>query len=518
MLRSRGIILTLTRGLRGQVSSNRLKRASLGPREHISTEPVVEEGLARLRGENVTQPKRETSEEHSLNHHPKDDSRKIRAARYVPLSIPITAETQHDLLAQHVTPLCQKPYHKQLNIKQQQMFKVLHTLGKRLAQVQAPIERTTKGLPCPLESPRPSPDVISYRNKDELGIRSGVDGNPKTVGFFIGRPTDPLMVSVPPTYLINMRDSHKHIVKSFQNFIRESDHRACHHFDDGGIWRNLVVRSTQSGEKMAIVLIHPQQLPEDGIHEIMDELKRFFTEGEGSSCQLDSLYLQACKQTKCTREQAPYRLIAGKKHITETCCGLDFRISPDSFFQINTGGAEVLYRTVQEIAEVSPITTLLDICCGTGTVSLVMAPHVRGTIGIDEVTAAVQDAGENARANNISNSTFIPGKAEKVLPQLSRLLRECSDVVAVVNPARSGLHPDVIHTIRQSTAISKLIYISCKPEGYAMENFVKLGSTLGPKNMKDKSAPFVPRYAIPVDLFPHTNHMELVILFDRVTN
>nr|XP_053656120.1 tRNA (uracil-5-)-methyltransferase homolog B-like [Cherax quadricarinatus] len=394
-----------------------------------------------------------------------------------------------------------KPYHKQLNIKQQQMFKVLHTLGKRLAQVQAPIERTTKGLPCPLESPRPSPDVISYRNKDELGIRSGVDGNPKTVGFFIGRPTDPLMVSVPPTYLINMRDSHKHIVKSFQNFIRESDHRACHHFDDGGIWRNLVVRSTQSGEKMAIVLIHPQQLPEDGIHEIMDELKRFFTEGEGSSCQLDSLYLQACKQTKCTREQAPYRLIAGKKHITETCCGLDFRISPDSFFQINTGGAEVLYRTVQEIAEVSPITTLLDICCGTGAdVDIFM-----------HFTLIFMVVARN-------KGVLLMYSLLQVLPQLSRLLRECSDVVAVVNPARSGLHPDVIHTIRQSTAISKLIYISCKPEGYAMENFVKLGSTLGPKNMKDKSAPFVPRYAIPVDLFPHTNHMELVILFDRVTN
>lgn len=76
--------------------------------------------------------------------------------------------------------------------------------------------------------------------------------------------------------------------------------------------------------------------------------------------------------------------------------------------------------------------------------------------------------------------------------------------------------PDVIRGIRQCEAINKLVYISCKPEGFAMENFVKLGSTRGIASKRDKSAPFTPRYAVPVDLFPHTSHTELVILFERV--
>lgn len=76
--------------------------------------------------------------------------------------------------------------------------------------------------------------------------------------------------------------------------------------------------------------------------------------------------------------------------------------------------------------------------------------------------------------------------------------------------------PDVIRGIRQCEAINKLVYISCKPEGFAMENFVKLGSTRGIASKRDKTAPFTPRYAVPVDLFPHTSHTELVILFERV--
>lgn len=81
--------------------------------------------------------------------------------------------------------------------------------------------------------------------------------------------------------------------QSFQNFIRQSSHEACHRFDTGGVWRNLVVRSTQSGEKMATVIVHPQQLGEDGIQEIMEDLRKYYFEGEGSECELDSLYLQA---------------------------------------------------------------------------------------------------------------------------------------------------------------------------------------------------------------------------------
>ncbi|XP_045608681.1 tRNA (uracil-5-)-methyltransferase homolog B isoform X2 [Procambarus clarkii] len=505
------------RGIRSQ--AGRLRRDSASPNEQTNSEQfeLMVDELHKLEEETI-QKQQHTEISKKCAHKPKskDHIKNIMPVRNGPLLKPITPEDQYEHLSQLVTPLCQKAYLKQLKIKEQQMCKIVKFLTKRLGDYKAPIVRTTRGLACQLESPRPSPELIAYRNKDEFGIQVGVDGNPKTVGFFVGRPTDPLMVCIPPTYLINIRESHKHIARSFQNFIRQSTHRACLKFDDGGIWRSIMVRSTESAEKMVTVYIHPQQLPEEGIQEIMEELRKYFFEGEGSECELDSLYLQACKHTRCTREQAPYRLIAGKEHITETCCDLKFQISPDSFFQINTQGAEVLYRTVQEVAEVSPITTVLDVCCGTGTISLVMAPRVRGTIGIDEITGAVEDATKNAQTNNITNSSFIAGKAEKILPRLSHSLRHCSDVLAVVNPARSGLHPDVIQTIRQCDAINKLVYVTCKPQGFAMENFIKLGTTVRTMNKRDRSAPFIPKYAVPVDLFPHTDHTELVLLFERV--
>lgn len=81
--------------------------------------------------------------------------------------------------------------------------------------------------------------------------------------------------------------------QSFQNYIQQSPYDACHRFDTGGTWRNFAVRSTQGGEKMGIVYIHPQNMPEDEIKEIKDDLRRYFFEGEGSECELDSLYLQA---------------------------------------------------------------------------------------------------------------------------------------------------------------------------------------------------------------------------------
>ncbi|KAK3887776.1 hypothetical protein Pcinc_008105 [Petrolisthes cinctipes] len=506
-----GLVL---RGLKEQANS--FKRAC-GTVAETAKFPLTEEQLQFLEADLQTYEKTQTEQsKKTVKLKSKLTIKSIKPERNAPLAEPVTFENQHQHLANVITPFCEMPYFKQIRLKEEQMKRVLNFLGKRLRDAKAPVEKTIMGLPCPLEPTRPSPNLLDYRNKDEFGIHFGVDGNPKTVGFFVGKPTDPKMVCVPPTYLINTRDSHKQIAKSFQKYIRQSPYDACHRFDTGGTWRNILVRSTQGGEKMGVVYIHPQNMPRDEIKEIMADLKRYYFEGEGSECELDSLYLQACKNTRCTREQAPYHLIHGKNYITETCLDLSFQISPDSFFQINTRGAEVLYSAVREIAEVSPITTLLDICCGTGSISLVMSPHVRGTVGIDMVTEAVEDARNNATLNNLANTQFFAGKAEKVLPKLAQDLKDCTEVVAIVNPARSGLHQNVIRTIRQCEAITKLIYISCKPEGYAMENFVKLGSLKGKGKYKENTAPFVPKYAVPVDMFPHTNHTELVLLFERV--
>ncbi|XP_070567298.1 tRNA (uracil-5-)-methyltransferase homolog B-like [Ptychodera flava] len=118
----------------------------------------------------------------------------------------------------------------------------------------------------------------------------------------------------------------------------------------------------------------------------------------------------------------------------------------------------------------------------------------------------------NEDDGNISNTEFILGKAEKVIPGLTPTLQHEDDVVAVVNPARAGLHRKVIRTLRNCDFIKRLVYVSCKPQGEAMRNFIDLCC---PPVKKLYGKPFTPIRAVPVDMFPHTNHCELVILFER---
>lgn len=368
-------------------------------------------------------------------------------------------------------------------------------------------------LPCPLQNIRSSPDIEKYRNKDEFFVYSGVDGNPKTVGFLTGHPKLETTVCVPPTQLITLKDSHKAVCSHFERFIRSSKHPSCLHFQDScGVWRSIVVRSTRSGELLAAVIIHPHTLQQEEITEIEEQLRDYFFSGLGQEVGLTSLYLQVCPNSHCSRDTAPYKLLEGAPYITETCLGLSFRIKPDTFFQVNTSAAEQLYAVVQEVGELSPLTTVVDIGCGSGSISLLLAGRVRGTLGIEVAEAAVEDANDNAAANALNNASFIPGPPDKVLPLLCRELTGCTDVVAVVNPGRGGLHPRVIETIRATHGINKLIYLSNRPQGYALANFVSLAHCK-PGTKIAKFPSMVPSFAFSVDTLPHTPHFDMGILF-----
>ena len=155
-------------------------------------------------------------------------------------------------------------------------------------------------------------------------------------------------------------------------------------------------------------------------------------------------------------------------------------------------------------------TTLLDLCCGTGTLSTLMASHVKHVIGIDSSNSAIEDAKRNAAENNVRNATFLAGTVEEILPRLADENYLTGNVVAVANPSRRGLHPNVIRTLRRMNYIQKLVYVSCKADGDAFNNFVLLC-----RPRSDSGAPFVPVNAVPVDLFPHTPHCELVLSFER---
>jgi tRNA (uracil-5-)-methyltransferase len=240
--------------------------------------------------------------------------------------------------------------------------------------------------------------------------------------------------------------------------------------------------------------------------------------------------------------------------ICEQMCGLKFSLSHSAFFQVNTAAAELLYALAGEWASPSGKSLLLDVCCGTGTIGLTLASSVGKVVGLDIVEDAIRDAEENSKLNNRPNCEWIAGKAEdtldKVLQKYGKFVRRrvnnnnndavaeeeksgggeeekeeegepgkqlpleeeflYDDVVAIVDPPRCGLHKNVLKALRGEPRLRKIVYVSCNPESMA-QNCVELCA----KKHKQFGAPFTPRKAMAVDLFPHTAHCEAVLVLER---
>ncbi|XP_029463243.1 tRNA (uracil(54)-C(5))-methyltransferase homolog isoform X1 [Rhinatrema bivittatum] len=420
-------------------------------------------------------------------------------------------------LSDSVTPLWRLGYEAQLKIKFAQQKNVLQRLASRLKELskdQVEMTRTLEELCCPLHPVLPSPIINGYRNKSTFSLNKGPDGDPKTVGHYVGSGRARNIICVRSHHLLNMPEKHKQVARCYEEMVRQSPLNPCLLFHEGGHWREITVRTNRDGHTMAIITFHPQKLSQEELCAQKASVRDFFMHGPGAECNLTSLYFQESSMTRCTHEQSPYQLLYGEPHIFEELLGLKFRISPDAFFQISTAGAEVLYRTIAELSKVKGNTVLFDICCGTGAIGLSVARQVSKVFGIELVEKAIDDAKWNASFNGISNCQFYSGKAEVVLPQLLSSLEEEHPLTAVVNPSRAGLHYRVVQAIRNCKLIQTLVYVSCKPDGEAMRNFIELCC---PPDAQKKilGEPFALTQAVPVDLFPHTPHCELVLLFER---
>lgn len=416
-------------------------------------------------------------------------------------------------LADTVTPLWRLSYEEQLQWKQEKQHKILLQMTNQLAQ-DSSLASNKGELPFPVVPIVPSPVRDGYRNKSTFSVNKGVDGDPKTVGFYIGTGKGRNIVCIHGDLLPNMPSKHNLVGRCYEDFIRASPLKPCILFHDGGHWREITVRTNSAGNTMAIVYFHPQNLSPEEIDVHKASLVEYFTKGPGTVCQLDSLYFQESTMTRCSHEDSPYQLLYGEPHIYEEILGFKFRISADSFFQVNRSAAEALYMTVMELNKANEKGTLLDVCCGTGAIGISLSPRLKKVIGIELIEQAVEDAKYNAALNGIHNCEFISGKAEIVLPKLIPTVHSEGALTAVVNPSRAGLHYRVIQALRNHPNLQRLIYISCKPEGQAMRNFREL---CGKPDLKRKliGEPFTPTLAIPVDMFPHTPHCELVLVLER---
>lgn len=195
------------------------------------------------------------------------------------------------------------------------------------------------------------------------------------------------------------------------------------------------------------------------------------------------------------------KIVAGPPQLTETLHGVEYLISPRSFFQVNTSQATRLYDAVVDMAALTPRDRILDAYCGTGSISLLLASKgASSVVGIESIQAAIDDAKANSSHNHIGNATFLVGEVEIVLPQLVREGKKFD--VAVLDPPRKGVHPDALQAVLD-TKPSRIVYVSCNP------------ATLGRDIGAIVSAGYRATQVQPVDMFPQTSHVECCVSLVR---
>ncbi|GJQ08268.1 hypothetical protein GpartN1_g59.t1 [Galdieria partita] len=375
---------------------------------------------------------------------------------------------------------------------------------------------------CNLESLIDMPEEegarLFYRNKNEftIGFSYKDDGTPiETVGFALGlfREGEIRVDSVNDECVTTSKRAIA-IANILEVFIRSSQLRAYDKRTHKGFWRQVIVRE---GFRTKEVLVLLQVQTEGFERNLIDEETRRMVDFLVSSCQSNELEVHGVVLQEhngvsnfIPTDKSPCTLF-GQTYFHEKLMDLTFRIGSLSFFQTNTFAAERLLDVILELGELTSHSTVLDLCCGTGTIGMCLASKVAQVIGIELVEEAVNDAKVNMERNNIQNMTVLAGKVEDKLKAAIHLCRS-SQIVAIADPPRAGLHPSVIKTLRNVVKIKRLIYISCNPA-----NFV--GNAVGlcrPKSNAFRGEPFRPIRAIGVDMFPYTEHVELVTLFHRI--
>ncbi len=274
------------------------------------------------------------------------------------------------------------------------------------------------------------------------------------------------------------------VVKSFMN---ETGQTAYDEKTGKGKLRHLYIRYAEStGELMICFVVNGNGLKRE------DELIKRLREGFPN---LKSVIFNSNKENTNVILGSKNRIAFGSPYITDVLCGMSFKLSPLSFYQVNRAQAEKLYTVAKEYAELSGDEVLLDLYCGTGTIGLTMANCCKTLIGVEIVPDAVEDAGENARLNSIENARFICADASSTAKALRS--EGIKPDVVIIDPPRKGCEPELIGTIAEMEP-ERIVYVSCDPETLARDLRLFEDSNYSVEELT------------PVDLFSRTAHIETV--------
>jgi len=413
------------------------------------------------------------------------------------------------------TPLASLPYKDQLKKKEKDIADFVEELEQDVLEYNPDAEvwvdkqkqiHSTHFVK--LDKIKESPVLEGYRNKCEFAIGVNPETNRITVGFKL-EPRGQTSEVGSIEHLKHVPSAMKYIVSMLEMFLRGSSLPI--YLEDSPVcgWQSAVVRLTQKGETMLILNFISQDANSRKLQQAKTDLLGFVESGTGAKFSITSLYF--CQKIP-GGPAATIEHLFGRERITEVLCDLEFAISPRAYFSVNTLGAELLNETISQTLGLSSSTSLLDLCCGTGSIGLSLARWVGQVIGIDSSSDAIADAKRNRISNRVDNAAFRLGSVEEML---EKVVGECRypDIAVVIDPPpRTGLPVKAIRAIRSIPGIKRLVYIANDPRS-SLKNMVDLAR---PTSTMFAGHPFMPTVLGPIDLFPHTSHYFTVIRFDRI--
>ena len=436
----------------------------------------------------------------------------------------------HKLSDRRVPPRCrhfgvcggckwqQLPYDEQLRFKQQQVFDQLTRIG-HLALPQ-PGTTSADGL-CTFQPIMGSVHQYEYRNKLDFGaankryltkeeIQQLPDRDDSmsakdvpALGFHITGAFDKILPIENCHLMHPLHNQIRNAVRDYalQNGLSFFDLRA-----QTGLLRDVIIRNSNTGEWMVIVQV---KLQEEGDRKRLFGLLQHLSNKFHEISSLLWIDNQKCNDTFGDLD---VHVFSGNDHIIETMEGLRFKVGPKSFYQTNTEQAYHLYSVAREFAfcnlddqaeDVQPASAPLvyDLYTGTGTIANFVARQARQVVGIEYVPEAIEDAKVNSQLNSIGNTLFYAGDMKDILTDEFIAAHGRPDVI-ITDPPRAGMHPDVVKTILRA-APQRIVYVSCNPATQARDLELLTQDHYRIRRIQ------------PVDMFPHTPHVENVVMLER---
>ena len=374
------------------------------------------------------------------------------------------------------------PYEKQLELK--------------ASQVKALLDPVCESYE--FEGIKASPCQFGYRNKMEFSFGDEYKDGPLALGMH-KRGSFYDIVTVKDCQIVD--EDFRKILEAVLEFYQQQGAKYYHKLSHQGYLRHLLVRKAVKTEEILIDLVTTTQTEFCGGEETdqLTELSALLQSLDLKGKIAGILHTQNDSLADVVQNDHT-DILSGLDYFFEELLGLKFRISPFSFFQTNSLGAEVLYDTARSYVGETKDKTIFDLYSGTGTIAQMLAPVAKHVIGIEIVEEAVEAAKENAKLNGLDNCTFIAGDVLKAID----LVEEKPDFI-VLDPPRDGIHPKALEKIIHF-GVEQMVYISCKPTSLARD--LEILQAHG----------YVPEKVCCVDMFPGTVHVETVVLMSRVSN